>query len=203
MEIANIVSSKKINVGPEFNVVSNIDDIIFKDLPTLIIGYDEVCDLYGEENINVLKRDLGNDMFWTYKRTTKRVLYDRHLEAFIRYSYQKYTSKLSYVDLDLIQFSKSKLIKIVRKLLTLKDCITYESENSVIYIYSNPFIFGIDLNIVKYVGLDVEKVRQKIKDKSVVFMEGEEILIEYKNYLERLENDIKLIPFLYSINPYE
>jgi len=203
MEIANIVSSKKLNVGPEFNVVENINEIIFKDLPTLIIGYDEICDLYGEDNINVLNRNVGKNVFWTYKRTTKRVLYDTDLESFIRYSYKKYTSKLNYVDLDLIQFSNSKILKIVKKILTLKGVITYESENSVIYIYSNNIIFGIDLNLVEYIGFDIEKVRKKIKDKSLIYLKGEEVLIEYQNYLERLDNDIKLIPVLYSINPHE
>jgi len=203
MEIANIVSSKKINVGPEFNVVENVDEIVFKDLPTLIIGFDEICDLYGEENVNVLKRNVSKSIFWTFNRNVKRQLYDTDLESFIRHSYKKATSKLNYVDLDLIQFSSGKILKIIRKLLTLNNVISYESKNSVIYIYSNNIIFGIDLNLVEYIGFDVDKVRKKVKDKSIVFLEGEEILIEYQNHLERLDNDIKLIPFLYSINPYE
>ena len=203
MEIANIVSSKKLNVGSEFNVVENIDEIVFKDLPTLIIGYDEICDLYGEENVNVLKRNVTKNVFWTFKRTTKRQLYDTDLESFIRHSYKKATSKLNYVDLDLIQFSNGKILKIVKHLLTLNDVISYESENSVIYIYSNNITFGIDLNLVEYIGFDADKVRKRVKDKSIVYLEGEEILIEFQNHLERLDNDIKLIPFLYSINPYE
>ena len=203
MEIANIISSKKLNVGPEFNVVENIDEIVFKDLPTLIIGYEDICDIYGEENINVLKRNINKNVFWTYKRTTKRVLYDTDLESFIRYSYKKYMSKLNYVDLDLIQFSNRKILRIVKKLLTLNNVISYESKNSVIYIYSDNIIFGIDLNLINYIGFNIDKVRKKIKDKSVVFLEGDGILIEYKNYLERLDNDIKLIPVLYSINPHE
>lgn len=203
MEIANIISSKKLNVGPEFNVVENIDEIVFKELPTLIIGYDEICELYGEENVNVLKRNVTKNIFWTFKRTVKRQLYDVDLESFIRHAYKKATSNLNYVDLDLIQSSKSKIIKIIKHLLGLKDVISYESKNSVIYIYSNNIIFGIDLNLIEYVGFNPDKVREKIKDKSAVFLEGEEILIEYKNHLERLDNDIKLIPFLYFINPYE
>ena len=65
------------------------------------------------------------------------------------------------------------------------------------------YVYIPTLNLVEYIGFDVDKVRKKVKDKSIVFLEGEEILIEYQNHLERLDNDIKLIPFLYSINPYE
>jgi hypothetical protein len=203
MEIANIVSETKINVGPEFNVVSSVDEIIFKNLPTLIIGYNTICDLYGVEKINVLKRNVTDKIFWTFKRNVKRNLYESDLEDFIRFSYNIYIDKISYVDLDVIQFSPQKLLKITRKILNLTNAISYKSEIGVIYIYSENIIFGVDLNTLKYVGLDIEKIENKIKEKSVVFLTGKEILIEYSNHLGRLENDLKYLPFLYSINPYD
>ena len=81
-----------------------------------------------------------------------------------------------------------------------ENLISYESKNRVIYIYSDNIIFGIDLNMVEFIGFDVDKVRNKIKSKSLKFLEGDEILVEYNNYLERLNFDIKLIPFLFSLN---
>jgi hypothetical protein len=203
MEIANIVTDSKLNVGPEFNVVGNVNEIVFTDLPTLLIGYKTICEIHGEDNINVLNRKINKTTFWTFKKNEKRQLYQTDLEDFIRYSYRKYVDRLNYVDVDVIQFSKAKLRKIIKKMFTMSDMISYESENSVIYCYANNLIFGIDLNNVEYVGFDVNKVREKIKERSKVFLTGSEILLEYSNHLERLEDDIKLIPFLYSINPHE
>ena len=203
MEIANIVSTSKINVGPEFNVVESMDEIVYADLPTLIVGYDMTCDLYGEDNLNVLNRKIKKNIFWTFKRNEKRQICDVDIEDFIRYSYRQYTNKLNYVDLDLIQDNPIKIRKIVKKLLSLSNPISYETENNVIYIYSDNIIFGLDLNVFEYLELDIEKIRKKVKDNSSVFLSGTELLIEYANHLDRLDNDIKLIPFLYSINPNE
>lgn len=203
MEIANIVSTSKINVGPEFNVVESMDEIVFTDLPTLIVGYDTTCDIYGEDNLNVLNRKIKKNIFWTFKRNEKRQICDVDIEDFIRYSYKQYIKRLNYVDLDFIQDKPIKTVKIVRKLLSISNPISYETENNVIYIYSDNIIFGLDLNVFEYIGLDVEKIRKKVKDNSLVYLKGSELLIEYDSHLDRLDNDVKLIPFLYSINPNE
>jgi hypothetical protein len=203
MEIANIVTTSNINVGPEFKVVPTVDDIIFKEIPTLIIGYGAICELYGAENINILKRNVTNKVFWTFARGEKRDIYDSDIEDFIRHAYKQYINNIKYVDLDIIQYKYRKLMYIVRKLLSLKDVIAYETNNNVIYIYSDNIIFGIDLGLLEYAGVNIVKVRDKIKDRSLVFLEGNEILMEYGNHLDRFDNDVKLIPFLYFINPHK
>ena len=204
MEIANIVCKDKINVGPEFNIVESVDDIIYTNLPTLIIGYETAINLFGIDNVNVLKRNIKRNTFWTFRRTVERKVYQSDLEEFIRYSYKKAIENINYVDVDVIQSSSNKLYKITKKILGLKDSISYKSENNIIYIYSENLIFGVDMNLLDYVGVDIEKVEQKIINKSRVFLKGTEILIEYNNQLERLKYDYKFLPFLYSIkNPHD
>lgn len=204
MEIANIVCTDVINIGPEFNVVETVDDIIYTNLPTLIIGYETAIEVYGIDNINVLKRNIKRNLFWTFRRTVERKVYQLDVEEFIRYSYKKAMENINYVDVDVIQHSNKKLYKIAKKILSLKEPICYKSMNNVIYIYSENLIFGMDMNLLDYVGFDVEKLEKKIIDKSVVFLEGSEILIEYNNQLERLKYNYKFLPFLYSIkNPHD
>lgn len=203
MEIANIICTDVINVGPEFNVVKSVDDIIYTNLPTLVIGYEMAIELYGMDNINVLKRNINKNVFWTFRRTVERKIYEPDLENFMRFSYKKAIDKISYVDLDVIQFKKEKLNKIVKKIISLKEPISYKSNNNIIYIYSNNLIFGIDLNLLNFIGIDIKKIEDKIIKKSKVFLQGTEILIEYHNHLERLNYDYKYVPFLYSINPHD
>jgi len=203
MEIANIVCIDKLNVGPEFNVVKSVDDIIYNNLPTLIVGYEMAIDLYGADNINVLKRNVNNKIFWTFRRTVERKIYEPDLEDFMRHAYKKAIENINYVDLDVIQFKPRKLYKITKKLLQLKNPISYKNDNDVIYVYSDNLIFGIDLKLLNYVGINTEKVEKKIIEKSKVFLVGNEILIEYNNHLERLNHDYKYVPFLYSINPHD
>jgi len=203
MEIANIVSNDSINIGPEFNVVQSMDDIIYKDLPTLVVGYDLTMLNFNKDLIKILDKQINENTFWTLKRNVKRDVYSHDLEIFIRFSYKKYTDKITYIDLDFIQYSKNKIMKIVRKIYSLNNVISYKSNNNVIYLYSGNLIFGIDLNTASFMGLNVDKIEKKIIEKSGVFLQGNEILIEYNNYLERLDNQIKYIPVLYSINPHE
>tara|TARA_R110000796_G_scaffold40062_6_gene99411 strand:+ start:9564 stop:10175 length:612 start_codon:yes stop_codon:yes gene_type:complete len=203
MEIANVVTKDKINIGPEFNVVENLEDIIYRDLPTLIIGYDFASELYGKDILNPLNRAIDKNLFWTFDKKVKRVLFDSDIEDFIKYSYKNRIKHLSFVNVDFIQFNQIKLFKIVKKILVLNNPIAYHSDSNVVYIYGENIIFIIDLNLLKYLKSDVNNILKKIKEKSHVFLSGEEILIEYNNHLGRLDSDIKLLPFLYSINPHD
>ena len=203
MEIANILSNNDLNIGPEFNVVKSIDDIVYNNLPLLVVGYTEAIELFGIDNINVLRRNVNKNVFWTFKKNVERNIYENDLEDFIIYSYKKATENINFIDLDLIQFSKSKIYKIVRKLFKLKNVISYKSEKNVVYIYSDNLIFIVDLNLLQYFGLNIDKVENKIKERSDKYISGNEILIEYNNHLDRLNHNYKLIPFLYSINPHD
>jgi len=203
MEIANIVSYDSINIGSEFNVVKSMDEIIYKDLPTLIIGHELALSNFSKDSINILNKQINKNTFWTLNRTVKRDVHSADLESFIRFSYKKHLSKINYVDLDFIQFSESKMKIVKDKLWSLKDVVSYKSNNNVIYMYSDNLIFGIDLNVAEYVGLDIKKIESKIIKKSSVFLQGDEILIEYNNHLERLSHEIKYIPVLYSINSHD
>ena len=69
----------------------------------------------------------------------------------------------------------------------------------MIYIYGDNLIFGIDLKLLHFVGLDINKIKYKIKTKSIVFLGESEILIEYKNYIDELGLQVKYLPFLYFI----
>ena len=69
----------------------------------------------------------------------------------------------------------------------------------MLYVYGENLIFGIDLNLLKYIGINPVKVENKIKSISKVFLDDKEIFIEYKSNMERLGNSVKYIPYLYSI----
>lgn len=201
MEIANIVSKEPMDLGPEFKIYESLDDIVFKNLPTLIVGCNDTKQIFGD-NLDFLNRTLGENLFWTFSKKEMRKKYFNDLEDFIQYSFENSVKKLNYVYLDIIQYDAVKLKKIVRKLYELEKVYSFHIENMV-YVYSDKLIFGIDLELFKYVNIDYQRVLDKIKRKSRVFLHGKEILIEYKNYMERLDNKVRFIPFIYSITNNE
>ena len=100
MKVANIVSTSKVSVSDEFNVVKAMDDIIH-GLPTLIVGYDYVNKHYPDFDITDIC--LGPDLYWTFKRTERRDKHEEDLIWFITKAFEDLTSKVNYVFVDPIQ----------------------------------------------------------------------------------------------------
>lgn len=195
MKVANIVSNNSINVSEEFNVVKSMDEIIH-GLPTLIIGFDYVNKHYPD--FNILDIELEPNLYWTVKKTERRDKHAEDLSWFINKVYNDLTKDIKYIFIDPLQYKSKSLLKIIRKLYSIKNLVTFVNDD-MIYIYGDKFIFGVDLKLMSYIGFDKHKIKSKIKSKSPVFLEENEILIEYKNYIEELGYQIKFLPYLYSI----
>lgn len=195
MKIANIVSHQKVNVSQEFNVVESMDNIIH-GLPTLIIGFDYVNKNYPE--FDVMDRKLGENLYWTVKRTEKRDKYEEDLSWFITKVLTDLISEISYVFVDPIQYNSRTIRKVIRKFHSMENKVTYQN-GQMLYIYAEKVIFGVDLKLLKYIGLDYKKIKDKIIRKSLVFLTNDKILIEYKNTVAELDNQVRYIPYLFSI----
>jgi hypothetical protein len=195
MKIANIVSTSKVETPEEFNVVQSVNEII-DGLPTLIIGYEIVDRLYPDFDITNIH--LGENKYWTFKRTEKRDKYESDLKWFISKVYADLTNQLIYVFVDPIQYRGKTLIKIVKKIYSLKDPIAFLNEQ-MLYVYGDGFIFGIDLKLLAFMGVDTDKIKTRINAISSVFLSDIKILIEYKKNIEALENKVRYLPYLYSI----
>ena len=195
MKVANIVSSNNINVSEEFNVVKSMDEIIH-GLPTLIIGFDYVNKHYPD--FNILDIELEPNLYWTVKKTERRDKHAEDLTWFINKVYNDLTKDIKYIFVDPLQYNSKSLWKIIRKIYSIKNLVTFVN-GDMIYIYGDKFIFGVDLKLMSYIGIKKDKIKNKIKSKSPVFLEENDILIVYKNYIEELGYQIKYLPYLYSI----
>lgn len=193
--IANIVSKNSISVSQDFNVVDSMDKIIH-GLPTLIIGVELTESLYPY--FDILDRCIEENIYWTFKKTEKRDNFNQDLDWFVTKMYTDLINKVNYVFIDMIQYRKQTLIKIVRKIYSLKTIVTF-IHNDMIYLYGDNIIFGLDLKLVKYMGMNVIKLKDKIKQISTDFLSDSEILIEYKNIVDILNGKMRIIPYLYSI----
>ena len=69
----------------------------------------------------------------------------------------------------------------------------------MVYIYGEKIIFGIDLELLEYIGFNRDKILSKIIKKTQVFLDEKHIFIEYKNRIENLDNQVKFIPYLHTI----
>jgi hypothetical protein len=201
VKIGNIISKTPINVDKVFNVVESFDDTI-EGIPTLIHGFYIVKEKYGS-NVNFVERELGENLFWTFTVDEQRKYHHQDIDKFKDYCFENAVSKVNYVFVDPIQFNKTKMKKVLRKMYSLQNPITYILHDKMVYVFGENLIFGIDLKLLKFLGIKDTKIKSRLKSMSAVFLDQNEILIEYKNYLERLDDQAKYIPFLYSISNNE
>ncbi len=195
MKIANIVTSNKVDVTSDINVVKNIEDII-DGIPTLVTSYEWVSENYTDYDI--YDKKLGDNLYWTFARTERRDIFANDVEEFITLVNQDLVKKVDYIFMDLILFHPTTIKKIIRKIFSLSNKIAFKHKEMV-YIYGGDLIFGIDLSMMEYMGINVTTVENKIKRICKVFLEDSEIFIEYKDNMERLDHSVKYIPYLYAI----
>jgi hypothetical protein len=197
--IGNIISSNELKVDENFNVVDSMDKAI-DGLPTLIIGLDNVRKI--ESDLNFVDRKLSDNIYWTFNKQERRVLFEEDLFYFIENSYKFIKENIEYIFIDFVLFSDNKINKVFNRIKESNNNISF-LHNKMMYIYTNDFIFGIDLRQIEFMGYNVDSFLKKIKNLSKVFLDNDEILIEYKNKLGMLEDEVKYIPLLYSINKNE
>jgi hypothetical protein len=199
MKIANIVSTHSVNVSKAFNIVGSMDEIIH-GIPTLILGFSYVNNNYPD--FDILERKLGENLYWTFKKTERRDKYEEDLRWFVNLVVSQLFDKISYVFVDVIQFSDITIKKIVKKFFNMENKISYQN-GQMIYIYAENIILGIDLKLLRFVGINVSKIKNKIKAKSSVFFTDDTIFIEDKTNITGLENNVRYTPFLFSITNNE
>jgi hypothetical protein len=194
MFVGNIVSKSNLNIDKYFNVVDSIDNAIV-GLPTLIIGWDIVKTI--KPDTDFIDKKLSKDIFWTFKKTERRDIFEEDLYNFIYHTYNLLVKDIKYKYIDLIQLDKDEIKEVFNQIKNKKS-ITY-FYNNMLYIHNENTIYGIDLKLVKYLDFDVEKTINKIKKYSTVFLTDSDIIIEYKDIIDMLNNEVKYIPYLYSI----
>jgi hypothetical protein len=195
MHIANIVTNSNITVDKYFNISNSLDNII-QDLPTLIIGWDIVKTI--NPDVDFIDKKLSDNIFWTFKKSERRDIYQEDLYNFITYCYKNLIKDIDYSFIDLITLTDSEIKESFNNIKKCKKSATYQY-NDMIYVYCDNTIYGIDLKLVKYLDYDVKKTIEKIKKNSFVFLSGDQILIEYKDIIESLDNEVKYVPYLYTI----
>lgn len=196
MILGNIVSTTKINVSDDFNVVKSMDEIIH-GLPTLIIGFDIAVKSYP--NLDVISRKADENVYWTFKRTEKRDIFEEDMYNFTHLCYYSLVSDITYYFIDPLSLSKRSIKKIIRKIKLFNNPIIYRNDDMV-YIYGEKLIFGLDLSLLEFVGLKKERVLSKLSKINQVLLGDNQIFIEYKKRVENLDNQVKFIPYLYSID---
>ena len=192
MFIGNVVTETEFS-DKRYNICKSYDEIN-TNLPTLIIGWKNVKDIFGEENVSILRKNINENTFWTFDIQERKVDYEVDIDNFESVCVGTLNDRINYVYVDLLHDNRKKVKKIIRKIYNLKNIISFKNDNMV-YIFDENLVFGVDLNIVEFLGLDKQKIINKINSMSSVTLDKNEIFNICSGYVQN--NNTKLIPYIY------
>jgi len=200
MKIGNIVTEVESDYGVEFNTVTDFTQIDI-NLPTLIVGHKMVSEIFCGTQLDFTER-VVNGIFWTFTKQEYKKYHITDVYDFKEFCYNKIISETDYIFVDPIHLKMGHIKRIINKLQEYNNAVTYMSENGMVYIYVSNLIFGIDTNQLEYIGIKTDKLINRIKSISSVFLGGSDILIEYNEGLSLLNEQKKYVPLLYSISKH-
>ena len=171
MNFGNVISKTPILIEGFKNYGK--DDLIDNYLPTLIIGWDLVKEMY-DGKVSILHKSINIRTYWTFNSKERKADFESDIESFKEFCYNSFGDNIPYVYLDILYGKKNINKKIIKKILTLVKPYIYLSDNNMVYIFGDNIIFGIDLNILDYFDGKKEKTLRVINNlNSAVLIDSE------------------------------
>jgi len=196
MYIGNIITSSKIE-DDNFKVCRKIETID-DSLPTLIVGWEKTKEIYGDK-VSILHKKIDDKIQWTFSTKERKVDYDKDIESFMSNCYSNIGKDINYVYIDVIHDSKKKIKKIIRKIYSLKNPKVYNHLNRMIYIYGDNIVFGVDTEMLSYIGIDYNKILTKLSKISNCLFIDEKIFNIYKSIINKINGKVRLVPYIYEL----
>ena len=193
IKLGNIVSEEEIidkqdhlNYYLDYNKIKN-------GLPILIIGWNLTKELFVGV-VTILDKNIGENLFWTFSKKEKLIDYNEDLETFNSLLSNDFIKDIKYINID----------PIINKFNCLDDLYNYLFKNNnkyYTYISNNMMyfsfvksIYGIDLNIIEFLGFDKEKLIEEVKKNSEVFItKVDDTIIQHFN---KIEDHQKYVPYI-------
>ena len=151
--IANIVTKNKIQISEFYNVVDDIN-LIDNNLPTLIIGWGIVKDIFPNQNI--LFKNITDNIEWTFSKREKRYQYEKDINMFIKKTICFLENNVNYHFFNFILSSEIKRNNFIKYVQKGNCSIYYNSKFLYIYNCIDKITIGISLRDLFYIGINIK-----------------------------------------------
>jgi len=198
MVIGKVISETEIDLGNNFEWLSGTNEDI--NVPTIIVGLVKATEtlLKRGREVKLLDRKIGQHDFWTFTRKEHRTHHANDLVDFRTYCYNTLVENVKYEFIDPLTLSDEAHTEAFDKVKS-SDILISINVGDMVYMYDGTTTYGIKLTFYEFLNYDRTKLLSKIEDFSTVFLDTDEILIEYNDFMEEYENDYMYLPYLYSI----
>jgi len=201
MTLGIVISDTEIELGDNFKWVHPSDLTSgTTEIPVIYVGMEYTSELLGIE-LDVMDRCIKPDRFWTFTRKEHRTHHATDMMNFVDYCYNRLIEDVKYVFIDPLLMTEEEHTNLFAGIKSSGNLVSYINKDMV-YMCNDNTIYGINLMFYQYVGLDREKLLVRVNAISDVLLEGDGILIEYNDFMEAYNEQLRYIPYLYSVNTH-
>ena len=175
------------------------------DVPKLIIGLSKAKEYAQSKGFefDILEHMFPDGNMWTFKKTEKREIYEENIIEFKNYIIKSISKNINYYYINIYNLKYKDIKRLYNILFNNKfnrniNYIFIDKE-MMYYCLENNNVIGISLDLMKYMGIDREKVISKIKsgkNNSIVFSSNKK-LWQLKDWFNGMEY---IIPSLLTNN---
>ena len=175
------------------------------DVPKLIIGLSKAKEYAQSKGFefDILDHMFPDGNMWTFKKTEKREIYEENIIEFKNYIIKSISKNINYYYINIYNLKYKDIKRLYNILFNNKinrniNYIFIDKE-MMYYCLENNNVIGISLGLMKYMGIDREKIISKIKsgkNNSIVFSSNKK-LWQLKDWFNGMEY---IIPSLLTNN---
>lgn len=197
MYIGRIITKNKNFDTLDFVDITSDTTKIDNTIPTLIIGRQTAETLYGGENIHVLDKKVGDNVYWTYSKLERRNDFEKDIEKFNNKLFKNLMSQVSYEYISPFTTDYSTVKKILGSLKDNKTKIGYIFDQHLYILYNN-IVYGLSFVEMEYVGIKRDKIMSRIlNSKKVKIVPNTNFLS--RNMRKLIKDNKIIIPYAYFL----
>lgn len=197
MYIGRIITNMRKVDTIDFVEKSSKTDSIDTSIPTLIIGKELAESVCGKENIHVLDKKIGKNLYWTYTKLEKRNEFENDLLMFNELVVSKLSNSVKYTFINIFCESLARIKSIIGFIRNDSDKIFYLTDRHI-YLYYEGNVIGFSLDYTRYIGIKDDKIRSLIKEGKNNIILDNDSFISYKMKMFIPSCNI-LVPYLYFL----
>ena len=160
MFLGRIISKRKVTDVPTFIEIAK-EYSENADVPTLVVGKELAESSFG--TIKVLDRKVGDNLYWTFGKTERRMEYEDDLSSFISFVVSRLKRGITYYNLTPYTMKYSFAKRFISYVDSPEDKAVLMTDKHVYFYNKNEVVTGISLNDLDYMGINKEKVKNRVK----------------------------------------
>ena len=194
-KLGYIVTDRVIKNVKDF--VGVVDDISLADptKPILIVGLD-LAKKYIE-NFSILDKKVNDKLFWTFKKTERRVDFENDLNYFYNYIIYNISNNINYYYINILNLKYNKIKKLYNILFSKERKYIYISNNMIYFLYKDN-VLGISITILEYININMKKFFKRLysNEENVICTNTTNCV---KSIKSELGNKKYVVPYFMSI----